>query len=274
METLLTKIIERNLKSETVYPNKKQAIKFIDDLFDTLYINMNTSSNTIDAYTNRFKILEKEFNDLIAIKKSNKAFSLSWEIFFNALPELYKLGIKDAEALFKSDPAANSLAEVLNTYPGFYAISIHRISNYLWLQSATELARLFSEYVHSKTGIDIHPGAQIGEGLAIDHGTGIVIGETSVIGKNVKLYQGVTLGAFSVSKDSFSKKRHPTIEDDVVIYSNATILGGGTTVGKGSIIGGNVWLTYSISSNSVVFHQIEIKVKDNNPFPEPINFVI
>ena len=114
----------------------------------------------------------------------------------------------------------------------------------------------------------------IGEGFAIDHGTGIVLGETSVIGKGVKIYQGVTLGAFSVSKENAKSKRHPSIEDDVVIYSNATILGGTTVVGKGSIIGGNVWLTHSVPSNSVVFHEIEIKVKDNNPFPEPINFII
>jgi serine O-acetyltransferase len=151
---------------------------------------------------------------------------------------------------------------------------IYRLTHQLWNQGIPFLPRFFSEYAHSKTGIDIHPGAEIGDGFAIDHGTGIVVGETTTIGDNVKLYQGVTLGALSVAKDCASKKRHPTIEDDVVIYSGATILGGETIIGKGSVIGGNVWLTYSVPSNSVVYHKSEIKVKDKDPFPEPLNFVI
>jgi serine O-acetyltransferase len=144
----------------------------------------------------------------------------------------------------------------------------------MWKQDIPFLPRFFSEYAHSKTGIDIHPGAEIGDCLAIDHGTGIVVGETTIIGNNVKLYQGVTLGALNVAKDCASKKRHPTIEDDVIIYSGATILGGETVIGKGSIIGGNVWLTYSVPPNSVVYHKSEVKVKDKEPFPEPLNFVI
>jgi serine O-acetyltransferase len=159
-------------------------------------------------------------------------------------------------------------------YPGFYATVVYRLTNQLWKQGIPFLPRFFSEYAHSKTGIDIHPGAEIGDSLAIDHGTGIVIGETTIIGNNVKLYQGVTLGALNVAKDCASMKRHPTIEDDVIIYSGATILGGETVIGKGSVIGGNVWLTYSVPANSVVYHKSEIKVKDKEPFPEPLNFVI
>jgi serine O-acetyltransferase len=136
------------------------------------------------------------------------------------------------------------------------------------------LSRFFTEYAHSKTGIDIHPAATIGRSFSIDHGTGIVIGETTIIGNHVKIYQGVTLGALNVSKSIATMKRHPTIEDNVVIYAGATILGGTTIVGAGSIIGGNVWLTYSVPPNSVVYHKSEVHVKDNNPFPEPLNYSI
>ncbi len=134
--------------------------------------------------------------------------------------------------------------------------------------------RLLSEYAHSKTGIDIHPGATIGASFFIDHGTGIVIGETTVIGNNVKIYQGVTLGAMNVAKSDATTKRHPTIGDNVVIYSGATILGGATNIGNDCIIGGNVWLTYSVPPFSIVYHKSEIKVRDNNPLPEALNFVI
>ena len=194
--------------------------------------------------------------------------------FFSALPDIHQRLIKDAEAILASDPAARSIEEVMAAYPGFYATVVYRLTNQLWKQGVQFLPRFFSEYAHSKTGIDIHPGAEIGDSLAIDHGTGIVIGETTIIGNNVKLYQGVTLGALNVAKDCASMKRHPTIEDDVIIYSGATILGGETVIGKGSVIGGNVWLTYSVPANSVVYHKSEIKVKDKEPFPEPLNFVI
>jgi serine O-acetyltransferase len=174
----------------------------------------------------------------------------------------------------KFDPAARSVEEVLVAYPGFYATAVYRLSHQLWEQGVEILPRLFTEYAHSKTGVDIHPGAHIGESFCIDHGTGIVIGETTIIGNNVKIYQGVTLGALQVSKDSAIVKRHPTIEDNVTIYSGATILGGQTVIGHDSIIGGNVWLTYSVPSFSVVYHKSEVKVRDKNPFPEPLNFVI
>jgi len=195
-------------------------------------------------------------------------------LFFEAIPGLYAKLMKDAEALLKFDPAARSVEEVLVAYPGFYATAVYRLSHQLWEQGVEILPRLFTEYAHSKTGVDIHPGAHIGEAFCIDHGTGIVIGETTVIGNNVKIYQGVTLGALQVSKESAIVKRHPTIEDNVTIYSGATILGGNTVIGRDSIIGGNVWLTYSVPSFSVVYHKSEVKVRDKNPFPEPLNFVI
>lgn len=187
---------------------------------------------------------------------------------------MYDQLLLDATAILQSDPAAKSIEEVMAAYPGFFATVVYRLAHLLWQQNIPVLPRYFTEYAHSRTGIDIHPGASIGHSFAIDHGTGVVIGETTVIGNGVKIYQGVTLGALNVSKENASVKRHPTIQDDVVIYAGATILGGNTTIGKGSIIGGNVWLTYSVPAASIVYHKSEINVKDSNNFPEPLNFVI
>lgn len=181
------------------------------------------------------------------------------EEFFGQLPKLALLLDSDVEAAFLGDPAAYSKEEVIITYPGFYAVCIYRIAHALHELKIPLLPRLISEYAHEKTGIDIHPGAKIGSNFFIDHGTGVVIGETTIIGKNVKIYQGVTLGALSVKKKMQSIKRHPTIEDDVVIYANTTILGGETVIGKGSMIGGNVWLTESCDAGSMVFNKLEIQ---------------
>ena len=178
------------------------------------------------------------------------------------------------EKYTEAGASVKSRNEVLIAYPGFFAITVHRIAYVLWKKEVFILSRLIAEYAHSKTGIDIHPAATIGQSFFIDHGTGIVIGETAVIGKNVKIYQGVTLGALTVSKGKASEKRHPTIEDDVVIYANATILGGSTTIGKGAVIGGNVWITNSIPAQSLVFHKSEIVIKNIQTFPEAMNFSI
>lgn len=174
--------------------------------------------------------------------------------FFKNLPECYRVMLTDAQAIMDGDPAARSLREVIRTYPGFMAISIYRMAHQLWVEGIPLIPRILTEYVHSQTGIDIHPGASIGEYLYIDHGTGIVIGETTIIGKHVKLYQGVTLGALSVDKSMTDTQRHPIIEDHVIIYAGATILGGKTTVGHHSVIGGNVWLTASVEPYTTVYH--------------------
>lgn len=179
------------------------------------------------------------------------------EKFFESFPDISAKLDADVGASFVGDPAAYSKEEVIITYPGFYAVCIYRFAHALYELKVPLLPRLMSEYAHEKTGIDIHPGAKIAESFFIDHGTGVVIGETSIIGKNVKIYQGVTLGAVSVKKRLQSIKRHPTIEDDVVIYANSTILGGETTIGRGSIIGGNVWLTQSVPAKSVVMNKLE-----------------
>jgi serine O-acetyltransferase len=174
--------------------------------------------------------------------------------FLERLPALKESLELDARATCEADPAARSIDEVLLAYPGFLALACYRIAHALAGLGVALLPRLITEFAHRTTGIDIHPNARIGRSLAIDHGTGIVVGETTVIGDSVRLYQGVTLGALSVRKELAQQKRHPTIENDVVIYANATILGGETVIGAGSIIGGNVWLTHSIPPGSVVTH--------------------
>jgi len=183
--------------------------------------------------------------------------------FYDDLENIYNLLLLDARAIFEGDPAARSVDEVILSYPGFHAICVHRLAHGLYTRGTPELARVLSEFSHERTGIDIHPGALIGKSFCIDHGTGIVIGETTDIKEHVKIYQGVTLGALSVDKSLASKKRHPTIEKNVVIYSNATILGGGTVIGENSVIGGNVWITASVPANSTVYHKSEIHFKSN-----------
>jgi len=178
------------------------------------------------------------------------------EYLLNNIIEIRKLLIEDVKAADRGDPAAKSLEEIVISYPGLKALSIHRIAHLLYNKHVPLIPRMMNEFAHSKTGIDIHPGAEIGEGFFIDHGTGVVIGETTSIGKNVKLYQGVTLGALSFGKDKNGNiikggKRHPTIEDNVVIYAEATILGA-VTIGKGSVIGGNVWLNSSVAAGTTI----------------------
>lgn len=174
-----------------------------------------------------------------------------------AMPELRAMLGKDVRAAFEGDPAAGSYDEIIFSYPGLFAVTAYRIAHHLYEQGIPLMPRIMTEYAHSLTGIDVHPGAHIGESFFIDHGTGVVVGATSEIGDRVRLYQGVTLGALSVPRGAVeglrSKKRHPTIEDDVVIYSGATILGGDTVIGARSVIGGNVWITESVPADTKVF---------------------
>lgn len=172
---------------------------------------------------------------------------------FQRLPEVRRLLNSDVIAAFEGDPAAKSIEEVVFSYPVIQAITAHRVAHVLYQERVPMIPRILCEYAHSETGIDIHAGAEIGERFFIDHGTGVVIGETSTIGRNVKIYQGVTLGALSVKREGAGEKRHPTIEDDVTIYAGATILGGDTVIGKGSVIGGNVWITNSVPPGSKIF---------------------
>ena len=271
----IQQLLERNKQSCGNFPNKAMAEQFIDGLFTFLFASCiekkHEESSLLESYQQRKTILETILNDVL---KDNALVKQQTISFFYELPNIYQRLIVDAQATLAFDPAATTIEEVLVAYPGFYATAVHRIAHQLQLQEIPILPRLLSEYAHSKTGIDIHPGATIGDAFTIDHGTGIVIGETATIGKNVKIYQGVTLGALSVIKINASKKRHPTIEDNVVIYSGATILGGKTVIGHDSTIGGNVWLTNSVEPHSLVYHKSQVAVKDNFDFSNVLNFVI
>jgi serine O-acetyltransferase len=194
--------------------------------------------------------------------------------FMEQLPDIYLWLQQDARAIHEADPAARSVDEVILTYPGFYAIAIFRVAHALHELGMPLLPRLLTEFAHQRTGVDIHPGATIGRRFVIDHGTGVVIGETTVIGEGVKIYQGVTLGALVVQKNLSNKKRHPTLEDEVVVYANATILGGDTVVGRGSVIAGNAWLTQSVPPQSIVTRRTEVHPRSSNPDLGEIEFHI
>jgi len=257
-----------------VLPNRSKTENWIEEFFKWLFC-IGEEYADYDYFLAKEKELEDTLSHLLQVAglevhKAN-AFVLSLKYKVDRLHQKLE---DDLKAIFEFDPAAKSRAEVLISYPGFFAISVYRIAHELWQNNIPLLPRMLSEYVHGKTGIDIHPGAVIGERFFIDHGTGIVIGETSLIGNDVKIYQGVTLGALSVSKAEASVKRHPTIGNNVTIYANATILGGSTVIGDGSIIGGNVWVTNSVPVNSLVYHKSEITIKTRDNFPEPLNFVI
>lgn len=203
----------------------------------------------------RLEHLERAFHNLVEPLCRGKEVGCTLLLVKGFMADLSGIAERchhDAYALMEGDPAAQSIEEVILCYPGFFAVVAYRIAHALYKREVPLLPRMITEYAHQKTGIDIHPGAQIGRALFIDHGTGVVIGETTVIGDNVKIYQGVTLGALRVDREHRVKKRHPTIEDNVVIYAGATILGGDTIVGKNSVVGGNVWITRSIPAWSRV----------------------
>lgn len=185
--------------------------------------------------------------------------------FLNHLPILKEILTTDIEAIYNGDPAAKSRSEIILAYPGFYAVAAYRIAHYLLTKDVQLIPRMITEVAHSQTGIDIHPGAQIGHSLCIDHGTGVVIGETCEIGNNVKIYQGVTLGALSIADRKIKGRRHPKIEDNVILYAQAIILGGNTVIGHDSIIGGNVWITESVEPHSKVYYNDQLRQRDLSP---------
>jgi serine O-acetyltransferase len=249
-------------------PSKKLAQDFIEEYINFLFpINLGRNMCETEA-ENSYNYLQYRFKELLLPIKNQLPADIEElnNSFFSKTDAIYTKLLKDAEAIYKFDPAAYSLSEVIVAYPGFFSIIVYRVTHELYLLKIPILPRLMSEYAHSKTGIDIHPGAKIGESFFIDHGTGVVIGETAIIADNVKIYQGVTLGALSVEKGMAKSKRHPTIEDNVIIYAGSTILGGKTVVGQDSVIGGNVWLTESVAPHSLVLNKSEcvVKNKKNN----------
>lgn len=256
------------------FPNRQNVVAVLSDLQSLILPGFKIDEN-LDPINIRY-ITGQKVNNIIAnltkeIQKAmiyttnkgcksgntadSRCFKLAEQTSIALIEELPKIRAKivlDTKAAFDGDPAAKSAEEVILSYPGLEAIVVHRIAHFLFKNGVPIIPRIMSEHIHGKTGIDIHPGATIGDSFFIDHGTGVVIGETCIIGNNVKIYQGVTLGALSVKKSLQNKKRHPTIEDNVTIYAGATILGGETVIGHDSTIGGNTWVTKSIPAESVI----------------------
>lgn len=250
-------------KEWEVVPSNKELTLWAEKLISVLYPQLSTSAlSSVEAIRALISDLQADLLNMLntttaCIHCDNHIIAKD---FFEQVPHIYRLLNTDIQAIVAGDPAAHTVFEVIRAYPGFYALSFYRIAHVLHVLNVPLLPRILTEHAHSSTGIDIHPAAVIGEYFCIDHGTGIVIGETAAIGNHVKFYQGVTLGALSVNKDMAFTKRHPTVEDGVVIYAGATILGGTTVIGRDSVIGGNVWLTESVPAGSLVYHNPEITI--------------
>ncbi len=220
----------------------------------------------------------------LLLKELDKNSTELADQFLSRLPRIRASLVNDVEAAYKGDPACQNYDEVILCYPGLHAVTVYRLAHELYLLDVPFLPRMMTEWVHGETGVDIHPGATIGDHFFIDHGTGVVIGETCVIGEHVKIYQGVTLGALSFPQDERGElvrntKRHPTLEDNVVIYANATVLGGATVVGHDSVIGSSVWLTESVDPfTTVTMMKPKLRIRNQNPaqndFEPPLDFQI
>ncbi|MBR9775019.1 MAG: serine acetyltransferase [Cytophagales bacterium] len=243
-------------------PSPKVINRFFGEVLGLMFPeHSNEVLKDKDSLQVKFSGLRLQLSDIlknnVALHKADGE-ALASEFFDKLEKEVYDKLHEDLDAMYKGDPAAKSKTEIIRCYPGFYAISAYRVAHLLHRLGVALIPRMITEYAHSKTGVDIHPGASIGRFFCIDHATGIVIGETTIVGDRVKIYQGVTLGALSVKKEDADKKRHPTIENDVVIYAGATILGGDTVIGEGSVVGGNVWLTKSIPAKSKIYYQTKL----------------
>jgi serine O-acetyltransferase len=270
-------LFEHYKKFRRTVPSMLKAHAFTDNIINFLFPFKVDRKCSLPQIELNLAQLQIDFKDMLGPMEKilDRPISKISDEFFAKVPSIYENLMNDAHNFLNFDPAARSVESVVLYYPGFYAISVYRLSHELYHLKVPFLPRMMAEYAHSKTGVDIHPGATIGKHFFIDHGTGIVIGETTIIGNNVKIYQGVTLGAVMVEKSMKGKKRHPTIEDNVVVYSGSTILGGDTIIGKDTVVGGNVWLTKSVPPNSVVYHESKTVVRDKKiKGKEPINFVI
>jgi serine O-acetyltransferase len=251
-----------------IYPLKRDVATFADGLLGILFPQLSDDANaTADDLAARLILVRRDLRRLVEPLTDAPTGERVIAGFAAALPDVHARLVLDAEAICAGDPAAESVDEVIAAYPGFLAIAIHHLG-------VPILPRLLAEVAHTRTGVDIHPGATIGRAFCIDHGTGIVVGETAVIGDDVKLYQGVTLGALSVAKSAAGTKRHPTIGDRVVIYAGATVLGGDTVVGDDSIVGGNVFLTSSVPPGSIVYQTSQFRIRRTRDGFEDADFVI
>jgi len=259
-------------------PNKRQVIEALQHLKAVTYLGYYATRDLDEAKVRfavashlypAYEILTEQIGRAVRYEgfRSPEARDAEWPeqttiAFLRSIPAIRALLSKDVLAAFQGDPAANSVEEVIFSYPSIEAVTVHRIAHELYRLQVPMLPRIMSEHAHAESGIDIHPGAEIGESFFIDHGTGVVIGETCKIGNNVKIFQGVTLGALSLARGGPTarpgSKRHPTIEDDVTIYAGATILGGDTVIGAGAVIGGNVFLVHSVPAGSRISYEARI----------------
>lgn len=259
IEEIISQIEEQKNLPNLNLSIKEKTEAFTHKLFYTLFDKQTPVRDNLMELGMDFEVLAK----LVCWEPGSPCKDI-WSEYLNMLPGILSKLKLDAEAIAANDPAANSVEEVYLSYPGFFAIAIYRLSHEFYKFGLPLVPRLMTECAHSLTGTDINPGASIGKSFFIDHATGVVIGETAVIEDNVKIYQGVTLGALTVDKTLKNIKRHPTIKKNVTIYANATILGGETVIGENSIIGGNVWLTRSVPANSMVSHTPQISIKNNS----------
>jgi len=264
-----------NLESAAL-PNKRAVVEAYNHIKPVVYLGFYSlrslrrenlrfavSEHLYPAFESLVEQIDRALTYETGVGRAKGGFPPGWseEVvlrLFKALPNVRRVLNTDVLAAFDGDPAARSVEEIVFSYPAIEAITAHRVAHVLYQEQVPMIPRIIAEYAHSRTGIDLHPGASIGESFFLDHGTGTVVGETSRIGNNVKLYQGVTLGALSTRRreceqDGFMKQRHPTLENDVTIYAGATILGGDTVVGAGSVVGGNVWLVSSVPPGSKIF---------------------
>lgn len=275
MEEAFTQKIFQKHKDCGKCPSTILIPQFFTDLLGILFPNF-ASKPVVDLveFESRIQTIKFELMQILYRDGTEEEVNTTEQsnAFFKILPNVYDQIQLDIDAMFAGDPAAKTREEVIRSYPGFYAIAAYRVANALSKIGVNTIPRMITEHAHGKTGIDIHPNANIGKSFCIDHGTGVVIGETTVIGDHVKIYQGVTLGALSVNKEDAMVKRHPTIEDNVVIYAGATILGGETVVGSNSIVGGNVWLTKSIPPNSKVYYQAQMSTGEGKEKSDVIVF--
>lgn len=268
MESSFIEKIYQKHKACDKCPSTVLIPQFFVNLLGILFPNF-ASTPVLDfvEFQKRIQMIKMEMIQVLTGSSRDKEADpiIQSEAFFTELPDVYDKLQLDIDAMFAGDPAAKSREEIIRSYPGFYAIAAYRIAHSLSKLGVSSIPRMITEHAHGKTGIDINPNANIGDYFCIDHGTGVVIGETTDIGKHVKVYQGVTLGALSVNKEDAKIKRHPTIEDNVVIYAGATILGGNTIIGKNSIVGGNVWLTKSIPPDSKVYYKAQMHTENEKP---------
>lgn len=265
-KSFVRKLYQSHLVCPTC-PSPAEVQHFFVELLGALFADFTQLAHLSEEQFT--ELMERLQRDLARLLQNNAATSTSSAVqlsadFFDALPTIFEKIQQDVAAMYAGDPAAKSAGEVVRTYPGFYAIAAYRIAHQLYRQGIGDIPRIITEHAHSRTGIDIHPAATIGNFFCIDHGTGVVIGETTIIGDHVKIYQGVTLGALSVNKEDARRKRHPTLQDNVVVYAGATILGGETTIGHDSVIGGNVWLTRSVPPHSKIYYQAKMFNDDTN----------